>query len=456
MPVSQHINFLFIRRFSTISTQLHIPKIKIGASKTKKKTFINQYNNNNISNNNYNSNMKTEIVKVDLANFQFKEKDSGTFFSGQNATPLITSTHDKEAINKAVEYLKQGEAIGIPTETVYGLAANALDAKAVSKIFAAKNRPQDNPLIVHISSISMLEKIIPDGKIPTIYLPVIKKCWPGPLTIILPTSPHVIPASVTCGQPTVAVRFPAHPVARALIDACGFPLAAPSANSSGKPSPTLASHVFDDLNHKIPFILDGGLCNVGLESTVLDGLRNPPAILRPGGATYEILQSIEGMDGLQVYRKHFVDQALELAPTTPGMKYRHYSPEAMVILIDESVSKKEKADNNRFDFTWKKELKQLLDNGIGIKKVGILKTVNDKNEDYQWRSTFTEGDIEYITLQMGRHDHPEEIARGMFKGLRELDSTTVDVIFVQGVSENMEGMAIMNRLHKAASKTITL
>lgn len=451
MLVSQRIN-LFIRRFSTISTQLNIPTIRTRAYNTKNTAFINQYNNNN------KNNMKTEIVKVDLTNFQFKEIDSGTFFSGQNATPLITSTHDKEAINKAVEYLKQGEAIGIPTETVYGLAANALDAKAVSKIFAAKNRPQDNPLIIHISSISMLEKVLPDGKIPSIYLPVIKKCWPGPLTIILPTSPQIIPTSVTCGQPTVAVRFPAHPVARALIDACGFPLAAPSANSSGKPSPTLASHVFDDLNHKIPFILDGGLCNVGLESTVLDGLRNPPAILRPGGATYEMLQSIEGMEGLQVYRKHFVDKALELAPTTPGMKYRHYSPEAMVILIEESSSSSslKNENNGRFDFAWKKELKQLLDNGIDIKKVGILKTVDGKNEDYQWRSALTEGDIEYITLQMGRHDHPEEIARGMFKGLRELDSTTVDVIFVQGVSENMEGMAIMNRLQKAASKTITL
>ncbi|CAO3649901.1 unnamed protein product [Cunninghamella echinulata] len=413
--------------------------------------------------------MKTEVIKVDLSHFQFKE-EIGSLFSGQNATPLITSTHDKEAISKAVEWLKQGEAIGIPTETVYGLAANALNEKAVSKIFTAKNRPQDNPLIVHISSLSMLESILPDGKIPSIYLPIIQQCWPGPLTIIVPTSSQ-IPISVTCGQPTVAVRFPSHPVARALIDACGFPLAAPSANSSGKPSPTLASHVFEDLNHKIPLILDGGLCNVGLESTVLDGLRTPPAILRPGGATYEMLKSIEGMDGLQVYKKHFVDQALELAPTTPGMKYRHYSPEAMVILIVEKESssltttttKNENNNNNNnnnnsntFDLVWKNELKQLLDSGIGIKKVGILKTVSDKNKDYEWRTNLKEGDIEYVTLQMGRHDHPEEVARGMFKGLRELDSITVDVIFVQGVSETMEGMAIMNRLHKAASKTITL
>ncbi|KAI9305448.1 DHBP synthase RibB-like alpha/beta domain-containing protein [Cunninghamella echinulata] len=406
--------------------------------------------------------MKTEVIKVDLSHFQFKEKVGG-LFNGQNATPLITSTHDKEAIDKAVYWLKQGEAIGIPTETVYGLAANALNENAVSKIFTAKNRPQDNPLIVHISSLSMLESILPDGKIPPIYLPIIQQCWPGPLTIIVPTS-SLIPTSVTCGQPTVAVRFPSHPVARALIDACGFPLAAPSANSSGKPSPTLASHVFDDLNHKIPLILDGGLCNVGLESTVLDGLRTPPAILRPGGATYEMLKSIEGMNGLQVYKKHFVDQALELAPTTPGMKYRHYSPEAMVILIVEkeplssaiATTNENNKNSNTFDLVWKKELKHLLGSGIGIKKVGILKTVNDKSMDYEWRTNIMEDEIEYVTLQMGRHDHPEEVARGMFKGLRELDSTIVDVIFVQGVSETKEGMAIMNRLHKAASKTITL
>ncbi|ORZ18782.1 DHBP synthase RibB-like alpha/beta domain-containing protein [Absidia repens] len=401
--------------------------------------------------------MQTEVLPVDPSHFTFKLPAGD--FAEQNATSVITSTNDQQAIDKAVHWLSRGEAIGIPTETVYGLAANALDASAVAKIFAAKNRPQDNPLIVHVSSLSMLESILLDGKIPPVYLPVIKHCWPGPLTIILPKS-SVIPSSVTCDHPTVAVRFPSHPVARALIEACGFPLAAPSANSSGKPSPTLASHVFDDLNKKIPLILDGGPCGVGVESTVLDGLRQPPAILRPGGATYETLQHLEGMEGLQVYRKHFVDQALEMAPTTPGMKYRHYSPEAMVVLVEEKepsdISNGNKEiSKERFETVWRHELEQLLKNGIGIQKVGILTIVPDGGNT-AWRETTTVDAIEYVSLQMGRQGHPAEVARGMFKGLREMDTMAVDVIFVQGVSESNEGMAVMNRLRKAATKTLLI
>ncbi|OAD66655.1 hypothetical protein PHYBLDRAFT_118991 [Phycomyces blakesleeanus NRRL 1555(-)] len=342
---------------------------------------------------------------------------------------LITHPTDKAAIDEAVQWLKRGEAIGIPTETVYGLAANALSADAVSKIYSAKNRPQDNPLIVHVSSLSMLRDLLPNRIVPEIYLLVIKKCWPGPLTIILPTS-DLIPSSVTCNQPTVAIRFPSHPVARALIEGCGFPLAAPSANSSGKPSPTLASHVFDDLQGRIPMILDGGSCNVGVESTVLDGLRNPPAILRPGGVTYETLRSIPGMEKLQVYRKDFVDSALEQAPTTPGMKYRHYSPEAKVILMERDSETKESEPEFRrnFEQMWK---------------------------DEQWEEVkMTTDGVECVILQMGRLGHPDQVARGMFKALRELDSRSVDLIFVEGVSESQEGMAVMNRLRKAASKVI--
>ncbi|KAI8098856.1 DHBP synthase RibB-like alpha/beta domain-containing protein [Halteromyces radiatus] len=402
-------------------------------------------------------NMKTDVLQVDPSHFTFKE--SSCEFGEQNAISIINNTSDQLAIKQAVKWLAQGEAIGIPTETVYGLAANALDASAVSKIFAAKNRPQDNPLIVHVSSLKMLESILPHNKIPDIYMPIIKRCWPGPLTIILPSSP-LIPSTVTCGQPTVAVRFPSHPVARALIESCGFPLAAPSANSSGKPSPTLASHVFDDLNTKIPLILDGGPCNVGVESTVLDGLRQPPAILRPGGVTYEVLKQMEGMNGLQVYRKHFVDQALEMAPTTPGMKYRHYSPEAMVVLIEDDKMIINNNDDTQqqqqrqvFETIWQDELKQLLKNGIGIQKVGILKIVED-GDSLEWRQTSKLDEIEYVTLQMGRQGHPDEVARGMFKGLREMDTIGVDIIFVQGVPEIDEGMAVMNRLRKAATKTI--
>ncbi|KAI9335589.1 DHBP synthase RibB-like alpha/beta domain-containing protein [Pilaira anomala] len=396
---------------------------------------------------------KTEVYKVNIENFKFK-KSTGDF-PEQDATSEISNEKDQEGIKKAVEYLKQGEAIGIPTETVYGLAANALDSIAVQKIFKAKNRPSDNPLIVHVSSMNMLKKLLPDGTVPPIYLEVIRQYWPGPLTIILPAS-ELIPSLVTCGHPTVAVRFPSHPVARSLIEACGFPLAAPSANSSGKPSPTLASHVYHDLQGRIPFILDGGSCGVGVESTVLDGLRQPPAILRPGGLTYELLRQVKGMQDLQVYRKDFVDSELEQAPTTPGMKYRHYSPEARVILIDRSDDKKEdNLFNDKFERVLRDQVEIFQNTGAVVSKVGILRTRKDgEKEVWETNSTLSNNHIECVSLQMGRSGHPEEVARGIFKGLRHLDQCDVDLIFVEGISEDREGMAVMNRLRKAASITI--
>ncbi|KAI8092303.1 DHBP synthase RibB-like alpha/beta domain-containing protein [Gilbertella persicaria] len=391
----------------------------------------------------YSTMFKTQVEKVNVNSFAF-QKALDSEFSEQNATSIITNQDDQHAIEQAAKWLKQGEAVGMPTETVYGLAANALDANAVAKIFAAKNRPQDNPLIIHVSSLEMLKSVLPDKTIPKVYLPVIHKYWPGPLTIILPAS-SMIPTSVTCGHPTVAVRFPSHPVARSLIEACGFPLAAPSANSSGKPSPTLASHVYHDLQGRIPYILDGGSCDVGVESTVLDGLRTPPAILRPGGLTYEDISQVEGMEKLQVYRKHFVDKELEMAPTTPGMKYRHYSPEAMVILIE--------GNHDAFDRICKEQLDIVQKSGVGISKIGVLRTTQDGQEAV-WETVSKWDDIECISLQMGRHGHPEEVARGMFRGLRDLDERTVDLIFVEGISEDREGMAVMNRLRKAAAKII--
>lgn len=398
----------------------------------------------------YSSMFKTQVYKVNADNFSFVA--SKTEFPEQNAKSVISNQDDQVAIDKAVGFLRQGEAIGIPTETVYGLAANALDENAVSKIFAAKNRPQDNPLIVHVSSIEMLKSILPDNIVPEVYLPVIREHWPGPLTIILPAS-SLIPTSVTCGHPTVAVRFPSHPVARSLIEACGFPLAAPSANSSGKPSPTLASHVYHDLQGRIPLILDGGSCNVGVESTVLDGLRNPPAILRPGGLTYESLKNVQGMEKLQVYKKHFVDTKLEEAPTTPGMKYRHYSPEAKVILIDRKNDVDTKFDD-KFNRVLREQVESVQNTGVVVSRIGILRTTHD-GETAIWETNSTlSNNIECVSLQMGRFGHPEEVARGMFKGLRDLDERNVDLIFVEGISEDREGMAVMNRLRKAASVTI--
>lgn len=375
-----------------------------------------------------NTTATTAILPVHVENFKFE--------CGADR-PIITSEQDRYAIQQAVVQLSRGEPVGIPTETVYGLAANALSASAVSKIFAAKHRPQDNPLIVHVSSLAMLRSILPNSTIPPVYEPVIRQYWPGPLTLILPTNPELIPASVTCGQPTVAVRFPSHPVARALIDACGFPLAAPSANSSGKPSPTLASHVYDDLKGRIPLILDGGPCDVGLESTVLDGLRQPPAILRPGGVTYEALRQLPGFEGVQVYRKHFVDKALEMAPTTPGMKYRHYSPEATVVLFAKG--------GEEFDSQWRRVLKD-MQKTQSITRIGIMRTTEPATKEGQELS------LSVKEVVMGQE--PEQVARNMFRGLRELDAHQVQVIFVQGVPETEEGMAVMNRLRKAATTVI--
>ncbi|KAI7861800.1 DHBP synthase RibB-like alpha/beta domain-containing protein [Spinellus fusiger] len=386
--------------------------------------------------------MKTALLSVDPSHFLFQPK--------QVPPTKVKVTHesDRLAIATAVEYLTQGEAVGIPTETVYGLAANALDAQAVDKIFAAKNRPQDNPLIVHVSSLDMLRDMLPQKTIPPVYLPVIKKCWPGPLTLLLPAS-SLLPPNVTCHHPTVAVRFPSHPVACAVIEQCGFPLAAPSANSSGKPSPTLASHVYNDLQGRIPLILDAGPCNVGVESTVLDGLRTPPAILRPGGVTYEMLKDIPGMEGLQVYRKDFVDKALEQAPTTPGMKYRHYSPDASVVLVERGLEEEDAVFHQRFEAILKKECQMR-----NVSRVGILKTAPHE-EDVRWE-TKRVGDIDCIEFPMGRSEHPDEVARGMFKGLRALDEHLLELIFVQGILESREGMAVMNRLRKAASTIVEI
>ena len=231
-------------------------------------------------------------------------------------------TDSRSAISRAVGLLRSGCVVAIPTETVYGLAANALSATAVAGIFAAKNRPSDNPLIIHVSSLDMLRSLYPPGwTLPPAYGAAVAALWPGPLTILLPRS-SLVPDAVTCGLPTMAVRMPSHPVALQLIEACGFPLAAPSANSSGRPSPTLASHVLSDLQGRIPLVLDGGPCTCGVESTVLDALRAPPAILRPGGVTQEQLRALPGLEGLQVYRRDFTDAQLEASPTTPGMKYR--------------------------------------------------------------------------------------------------------------------------------------
>jgi L-threonylcarbamoyladenylate synthase len=327
------------------------------------------------------------------------------------------------SIQAAASLLSADELVAFPTETVYGLGGNCFSFASIQKIFMAKNRPQDNPLIIHVSDFEMFYNIFP--KIPEIYEKLIKSHWPGPLTILLPR-PDKIPLIVTAGQDTVAVRMPDHPVALELIRSCGFPLAAPSANTSGRPSPTLAEHVYNDLSGKISLILDGGPCNSGVESTVLDGLRTVPAILRPGGITVETLTALIGK--VEVYRKDFVDAKLENAPTTPGMKYTHYSPNAIVYLIESN-------DIN----TLMGKMKVMYDELSQSKKVGVL---------------YITQPLEPFPIQLPLGEEAKHVAQSLFTSLREMENLGVEVILIQGISEDNEGLAVMNRLRKAATKIL--
>ena len=236
-----------------------------------------------------------------------------------------------EDIQTAGRLLRTGGLVGIPTETVYGLAANALDNEAVKKIFAAKGRPADNPLIVHISRFEQIYALV--AQVPPEAEKLAKAYWPGPLTMILPKSGRIPPA-VSAGLPTVAVRFPSHPIARAVIDAAGVPLAAPSANTSGLPSPTTARHVMDDMQGKIDAVLEGGPCQVGVESTVITLALPVPRLLRPGGITLEMLRKTLGRVDMDDAVIHPMKEGEKAA--SPGMKYKHYSPRADVKLLSGS------------------------------------------------------------------------------------------------------------------------
>ena len=239
-------------------------------------------------------------------------------------------THNENDIQTAGKILSEGGLVAIPTETVYGLAANALDGAAVAKIFAAKGRPMDNPLIVHIADFSDMERFSLVREIPEAAYRLAATFWPGPLTIIMKKG-SAVPDAVSAGLDTVAIRFPAHPLAQAVIRAAGVPLAAPSANLSGSPSPTSAKHVLHDMDGKIDAVLDGGLCAVGLESTVITLVTEVPRVLRPGGVTPEMLSEALGEVEIDDAVIHQLPEGAKAA--SPGMKYKHYAPKANVILL---------------------------------------------------------------------------------------------------------------------------
>ena len=324
----------------------------------------------------------------------------------------------------AAELLQAGRLVAFPTETVYGLGADATNAEAVLSIFKAKGRPADNPLIVHIHDISQLDHLC---SVPDQALPLMKAFWPGPLTMLFNKYPSV-PDEVTAGLSTVAVRMPSHPVAAALLRECGLPVAAPSANSSGKPSPTLASHVMEDMQGKIPLILDGGACEVGVESTVLDLCHGTPTILRPGGITREMLESVlhekVALAGSILRPLKADEKAL-----SPGMRYEHYAPKASVTLVegtDEKVI-------SRLRSLYQQE-----------KELGRKACVLCFTEHMDLLQDCSPHDI-------GSREKMEDIAHRLFLTLRRLDEEGMESVFSEVVPPEGIGLAVMNRLGRAAA-----
>jgi L-threonylcarbamoyladenylate synthase len=350
-----------------------------------------------------------------------------------------TTVHDwDKQLDHAADVLRSGGLVAFPTETVYGLGANALDKTAVECIYKAKGRPSDNPLIVHIAdtdSVKELTKSIPSAA------PVLMESfWPGPLTLIMPRS-EKIPDIITAGLETVAIRMPSNPIAAALIRKAGIPIAAPSANSSGRPSPTLAKHVIEDLKDKINVIIDGGPSNVGVESTVLDITVTPPMILRPGGVTLEQLRSVLGdvcSDPATARANPGAQSDASLPPPkSPGMKYKHYSPKAALLLLEGSPEQVAAEVCKRAE----------LYNKEGT-LVGILNT--DETASLYEPSLYTSCRI----ISLGSRKHPETLASNLFRCLREFDEKGVEMILAETLDANGIGQAVMNRLMKAAGGNI--
>lgn len=326
----------------------------------------------------------------------------------------VLSVNDA-AIARAAQIIRSGGLVAFPTETVYGLGADALNEDAVRKIFIAKERPFDDPLIVHIADAQQL--LLLARHIPQRAWELVKKFWPGPLTLVLPKTERV-PAVTTGGLETVAVRMPGHPIARQLIELSGCPIAAPSANRFGRPSPTTAQHVLEDLDGRIELILDGGPTPIGVESTVLDLTQDPPMILRPGGVTLEALQEILGEVRLLSSTKS------EAAKRSPGTRWRHYAPRAQLVLA-------EPAELEQI-------VRELLKDG---KRVGVMIS--------QGRLPCSPDRLSVIHMPSDL----SEYARLLFRVLRELDAHGVDVIVVEAVEEHGLGRAIMDRLRKACQSS---
>jgi len=338
-------------------------------------------------------------------------------------TEISTVSNNMGIIKHAARLIQKGELVAFPTETVYGLGADAFNPNAVKAIFSAKKRPETDPLIVHIYHISELKKVAVN--IPKIARDLARFYWPGPLTLILEKHP-LLPSVVTAGNNTVAVRMPSHMVAQFLIKDSKTPIAAPSANLFSRPSPTLASHVLDDLDGKVSFILDDGPTDIGIESTILDLTVNPPCILRPGGLPVEEFQFI--IPNLEINKKYIDNK--KKSQSSPGQFFKHYSPKARLLLFSGS------------DSEIIQQIKDETDDLLAKKnKIGILAT--DENVD-----KFK--DKEVVLINLGSIKKLETIAKNLFASMRELDSQNVDYILMQMPPENGIGRALQDRLVRAA------
>ncbi|KAJ8120028.1 hypothetical protein ONZ43_g3157 [Nemania bipapillata] len=427
--------------------------------------------------------LRTEILKVVGGDFGKFRENVGIEKVGEWE---VSQSPSAKALQEAANYLKTKDIpVAFPTETVYGLGADATRAPAVKGIYSAKGRPSDNPLIVHVADLDMLrhllqpapEKGVPangyHGQIPEIYKPLIERFWPGPLTILMPNpSPSKLAPQVTAGLQTYGVRMPASPLARSLIKLVGAPLAAPSANASTKPSPTTAAHVLEDLDGRIELILDGGSCLVGVESTVVDGLCDPPVVLRPGGVSIDELRKCPGWEHVEkAYKDH--SEAGKAAPRAPGMKYKHYSPKAQVVLYEATCPTLHKGIDQR-DL----DLKEDSSNIVGVIRTrywqlgGSLSCGDFKEQErlaapaestnpidveleVREADLYKSSDDVVIgkLLDIGIGKESRSIAHGLFSALRELDRRGADVIFVEGTLDDEDiGAAVMNRLRKAASR----
>ena len=326
-----------------------------------------------------------------------------------------------EALSRAAELLNDGELVAIPTETVYGLGANALDKDACLNIFKAKGRPCDNPLIVHIASPEHAEKFVYTNEL---YYKLARAFMPGPLTVILPKR-EIIPYEVTAGLETVAIRCPIHEVARKLIEIAEIPIAAPSANTSGKPSPTTAQHVYDDLNGKIPMILDGGECGIGVESTVISITDGKIMLLRPGAVTVEMLEQIcPSVEVASAVKNEL--KAGEVA-LSPGMKYKHYAPKASLFLVDDSY----------VDFIEFARDKQVSENCAIMCYDEEIELLNNKN-----------------LLPVGKKQDIREQTKRLFDLLRKADDMDVETVYAHLPSDSGESLAIYNRMIRACAHNV--